>query len=84
MMTNLKHMHKPMLMQNSQLKTAMYVIFHEPTKRYFIYNPLIRQFRLTEAKNHYFTSRHLLHKDLMFNKMTDQTNYVRQNRMNSS
>ena len=63
-------------------KNYMYVIFHEPIKKkfYFKYNPLIRQLRLIGAKDCDWTTRCLLCKELIFNQMTDQTNYVRQNR----
>ena len=59
---------------------SMYVIFHEPTKRYFRYKPTINHFKLTEAKDCNWTTRYLLCKHLMFTKMTDQTKYIRQNR----
>ena len=41
---------------------------------------MIRQFSLIEAKDYDWTTRYLLCKDLIFNQMTDQTSYVRQNR----
>ena len=59
---------------------SMYVIFHEPTKRYIRYNPTFNQFKMTKAKDHDWPTRYLLCKDLIFNQMTDQTNYIRQNR----
>ena len=61
-------------------KGSMYVVFHEPTKRYFRYNPTIEQFRLTKAKDCDWTTRYFLCKDFIFNQMTGQTNYFRQNR----
>ena len=59
-------------------ENSMYVIFHEPTNRYFRYNPVSRQFRVIKAKDRDWTTRYLLCKDLIFNQMTDHTNFVRQ------
>ena len=53
---------------------SMYVIFHEPTKRYFRYNPTINQFELTKAKDSNGTTMYLLYQDLIFNQLTNQTN----------
>ena len=60
---------------------SMYVIFHESTKRYFRYIPTIKQFKLTKAKDHNWTTRYLLCKDLIFNQMKGKTSYVRQSRI---
>ena len=59
-------------------KNIMYIIFHEPTNRYFRYNLKIRQFRQIKTKDCDRTNRYLLCQDVIINQMTDQTNYVRQ------
>ena len=41
---------------------SMYVIFHEPMKRYFRYNPTINKFKVTEAKDCDRATRYLLYK----------------------
>ena len=61
------------------VENGMYVISLNQQK-YFRYNQIIRQFRLIEARDNDWTTRYLLCKDLIFNQMTDQTYYVRQNR----
>ena len=58
----------------------MYVIFHEPTKRKFRYNPEIRQFRQGRAEECNWTSRYLLCQDVIFHQMTDQIIHIRQGR----
>ena len=44
-------------------EASMYVIFHEPTKRYFRCNPTINHFKLNEAKDCDWTTRYLLCRD---------------------
>ena len=61
-------------------ETSMYVIFHEPTKRNFRYNPEIRQYRQIRTEECEWTTRYLLYQDVIFYQITDQTNYVRQGR----
>ena len=61
-------------------ETSMYIIFHEPTKRNFTYNPEIRQFRQIRVEECDWTTRYLLCQDVIFHEMTDQTNYDRQGR----
>ena len=58
----------------------MYVIFCEPTKKDFRYNPEIRQFRQIKAEDCNWTIRYLLCQDVIFNQTTDQINFVRQSR----
>ena len=45
---------------------CMYVIFHEPTKRYFRYSPTINQLKLTNARDLDWTTRYLLCSDYIF------------------
>ena len=61
-------------------ETSMYIIFHEPTKSNFWYNPEIRQFRQIRAKECDWTNRYLFCQDVIFHQMTDQTNYARKGR----
>ena len=57
---------------------CIYVIFHGPVKRYFRYDPMIGQFNQNNARNHDWTTRYSLFKDYIFHQNTDQTNYVKQ------
>ena len=42
---------------------CMNVIFQEPTKRYFRYNPTINQLKLTNARDCDWTTRYLMCRD---------------------
>ena len=57
---------------------CMYVIFHQPTKGYFRYNPTINQFKLTNVKDCDWTTRYVLCRDYIFHQMTDQSKYIKQ------
>ena len=57
---------------------CMYVIFHEPTKRYFKYNTTVNQFKLTNARDCDWTTQYLLCTDYIFHQTIGQTNYVKQ------
>ena len=57
----------------------MNIIFHEPTKRNFRYNPQIRQCRQVRAEECDWTTRYLLCQDVIFHQMTEP-NYDRQGR----
>ena len=45
---------------------CMYVIFHEPTKRYFRYNTTINQFKLTNAQDCGWNTQYLLCTDYVY------------------
>ena len=59
-------------------KNSIYIIYTEATRRNFRYNPEIKQFRQMKAKHCDWTTRYLFCQDVIFNHMTDQTNYVKQ------
>ena len=65
---------------NARMPTegCMYVIFHEPMKRYFRYNPASNQFKLTNARDCDWMIRYVLCRDYIFHQLTDQTNHVKQ------
>ena len=58
-------------------ENSMYIIFHETMKGSFRYNPEIREFRPIKAEDGDWTTRYLLCQDVIFNQITDLSNYVR-------
>ena len=59
---------------------CMYIIFHRPTKRYLNYNPTIKQFNLTNTKDHDWTTQYILCDDYILHQIRDQTEYVKQSK----
>ena len=49
-------------------------------QKYFRHNTTFNQFKLTKAKDCDWMTRYLLCRDYIFHQMTNQTNYVRQNK----
>ena len=62
------------------VETSIYVIFHEPNRRNFRYNPKTMQFRQVRVEECDWTTRYLLYQDIIFHQVPGKTNHVRKNR----
>ena len=57
-------------------ETIMYVIFHEPTRRIFRYDPKSRQLKQVRVEKCAWTTRYLLCQDVIFHQGTSEIDDV--------